>query len=212
MNLTCKTKFPKGYIAHPYWPARERLIDITKKSGINRARSEGNRERALDSYLKKIGMEASEFRELEAAADRPFYTARDVHIAADDEIVIPAHQIYGALAQACDIAPATIRLARAEQLRTLLGVSDIRTGKTDADGKWERFVTVTAGTGAKLSNQRALRINDYIGPFEGTLTLTFDPELVNVQRVRDFVIYTGREIGVGASRKMGWGRFDARFD
>jgi hypothetical protein len=31
--------------------------------------------------------------------------------------------------------------------------------------------------------------------------------LAGPSRVRDFIAYAGREVGIGASRKMGWGRF-----
>lgn len=66
---------------------------------------------------------------------------------------------------------------------------------------------VTSGSGAKLSNQRGLRVNEYLSNFRGALNLEFSEEAVKPARMRDFVAYVGREIGVGASRKMGWGRF-----
>ena len=83
----------------------------------------------------------------------------------------------------------------------------IYTGKSKPDGAWERFAVVSAGTGAKLSNQRGFRSNDYIRQFSGRLTIEFDASLADQSRVRDFITYAGREVGIGASRKMGWGRF-----
>ena len=73
---------------------------------------------------------------------------------------------------------------------------------------WEHFVVVTAGTGAKLSNQRGLRRSPYIQNFDGELTVEFNDTLVRPERVRQFIEFTGRDVGVGASRKMRWGRFE----
>jgi hypothetical protein len=77
-----------------------------------------------------------------------------------------------------------------------------------ADGVFERFVTVTSGTGAKLSNQRALRSNEYIANFQSDMALSFSEDIVAPERVRKFWEFVGRDIGVGASRKLGWGRFE----
>jgi len=195
------------------------VINIEKESGTRRARSEANRVRALTEYLTKIGMTVAELEELRRRAERPFYTAGDVEKMSfgasrlnghdPDEIVIPPHQIYGCLAQAADTARSSTRIATREQIRSVIAVTDpIYTGKHHADGTWERFAVVTGGTGAKLSNQRALRRNDYLGPFTASLTVEFDNALVDPGKVTDFLAYAGREVGIGASRKLGWGRFD----
>ena len=39
--------FTTPYVAHPYWPEMYELIEITKKSGMNRAKSDANRRKAL---------------------------------------------------------------------------------------------------------------------------------------------------------------------
>jgi len=202
-SLTLELHFAKGYIAHPYWPELEKVINIEKESGTRRARSEANRARALEDYLKKVGLTLDKFNKLKIAAARPFYTN-----GRDGEIIIPEHQIYGMLAAAADEARSGVRIASRDQIRSAIQVmGPMHTGKTKADGCFERFAVVTAGTGAKLSNQRALRQNDYISDFSGTLTMSFDPAMVDPKRLRDFIAYAGREIGIGASRKLGWGRF-----
>jgi hypothetical protein len=211
MDVSIVLHFDQGYIGHPFWPERERLINVQKESGMNRARSEANRAKSLQDYLRVHGMDLDDYSDLERLANRQFYTRADSHGALDgndpDEIVIPAHQFYGCLAQAADLATSSVRLARPEQLRTVLQVTDLGTGKTQPDGTWERFVVVTAGAGNKLSNQRALRQNTYIEQFDATGRLHFSEDVVAPQRVEDFLRYAGREIGVGASRKLGWGRF-----
>jgi hypothetical protein len=99
-------------------------------------------------------------------------------------------------------------VASRDQVRSVLGIREpIYTGKTEPDGVFERFAVVTSGTGGKLSNQRALRRNAYIGAFAGDLVLEFDRTVAEPGKVEDFIAYFGREIGIGASRKLGWGRF-----
>jgi hypothetical protein len=210
-------RFTKGYIAHPYWPARERVITITKESGTNRARTEANRIRTLDDYLGNHGMTRAEYDKLVADADRQFYTVADIATMTyggfpfgghhQDEIVLPPHQIMGCLTQAADLARAANRIVKRDQVRSALAAQPIYTGKNKADGVWERFAVVTAGTGAKLTNQRALRRNEYISDFVGMLELDFEQDQFEAGRVRDFVAFAGREVGLGSSRRLGWGRF-----
>jgi hypothetical protein len=208
-------KFAKGYIAHPYWVEREKVINITKESGTNRARSETNRVKALADYLVNAGLTMEDYEALVERANRQFYTAADVaemtfgeypldgHDA--NEIVIPPNQILGCLTQTADIARAANRVVKRDQVRSTFSVAPIYTGKMTADGCWERFAVVTAGTGKKLSNQRALRKNDFIKDFEGRLSITFED--LDPQRVHDFIAFAGREVGMGSSRRLGWGRF-----
>jgi hypothetical protein len=202
----------KGYIAHPYWPDLEKVINIQKSSGCNRARSEKNRAAALSDYLAKIGMTLEEYQAMEKRAARQFYrladVAPDARPPSAEEIVIPEHHVYGCLTAASDQARSGVRICDPTQLRSMIVVEGpLMTGKTAEDGWWERFAVVTAGTGAKLSNQRALRRNAYIRDFRCRLRLSIADDRVDLDRVRAFVAYAGREVGIGASRKMGWGRF-----
>jgi CRISPR/Cas system endoribonuclease Cas6 (RAMP superfamily) len=72
---------------------------------------------------------------------------------------------------------------------------------------WERFVVVKQGSGAKLSNQRALRTNKRIKSVVGRFTLTFSPDFVSPKKLREALEWGGQHVGIGASRKMGMGRF-----
>jgi len=203
MQFNVKAKFPKGYIADPYWPEREKLINIQKESGVNRARSQDKREKALSAYLESKHLTLEHYAELEERANRPFYTN-------GDGIVIPAHHIYGFLAMACDQAAAAIRLVKAEAVRSILECQDWSTGKTEPDGAWDHFVVVKSAVG-KLSNQRSLRTNLYIEDFTATgqmrLLIGGEDEKL-AKRLEDLLRWAGRDIGIGACRKMGWGRFD----
>jgi len=201
IRITVRAHFERGYIADPYWPEREKVINILKESGANRVRSQDRRAKALDDYLRARSMTLEDLHSLEALAERPFYTL-------DGRIIIPAHQVHGALANAAALCSSSIRIARQEQIRTVLQSGDWLTDKGKEDGTWERFVVVKSGTGKTLTNQRALRANPYIEDFDATGTLTTLMEKEHLKKLEDFVKWTGQEIGLGASRKMGWGRFD----
>lgn len=201
-----------SYIAHPYWPEQERLINIIKESGMSRARSSANRRKALEEYLRQNDMSLTEYEKLEQAAARPFYT--------DDNgnILIPKRSVEAFLVSVCDQARAANRPCPPDMVRTLLRASAWTTNVTPADAlTWERYAVVTAGTGAKLSNQRALRRNDYVGaeppagaatkPVVATGTIDVNVEMVKPEVLRHAIEWGGEWIGIGASRKMGWGRF-----
>jgi hypothetical protein len=86
-------------------------------------------------------------------------------------------------------------------------VTPWKTGKLKADGVWERFVNVTGGTGQKLSNQRGFRRSFYIENFTATGEISFNPSFVKPDILRSLIEFGGANVGVGACRKMGWGRF-----
>lgn len=201
-TMTLCLYFAERFIADPYWPEREELINIQKNSGMNRARSEQKREDALKEYLRRNGYTLEQYAELEQLCRRQFYTA------ADGTIIISSHQMYGCLIEAARNISASQRPCEPNNLRHVLRVSDLRTEKRQADGVFKRLVMPKSGTGQPLSNQRALRMNDYIEDFEATGTLRFFPEDIrNADELPDFLAYAGQRIGVGASRKMGYGRF-----
>ena len=169
---------------------------------MNRARSEQKREENLKEYLRRNGYTLEQYAELERLARRQFYTA------ADGTIIISSHQFYGCLIEAARNISASQRPCEPNNLRHVLRVSDFRTEKTQADGTYKRLVMPKSGTGQPLSNQRALRMNDYIADFEAVGTLRFFPDDIrNADELPDFLTYAGQRIGVGASRKMGCGRF-----
>lgn len=187
-----------GYIADPYWPETYQLIEIQKKCGMNRTRSEANKRRALEQHLIEAGMTLADYDRLALLSARPFHTNGDGHI------VIPAEKVLSCLVNAADVAPAKLRIA---SLRTALRASDFHTPKAGPDGRWERFAVVTLGTGAKASNQRGFRSSAYIRDFDATGDLEVEPDMVDPRAVRTLLEFAGRQVGIGASRRMGWGRF-----
>lgn len=213
MNIKGQIIFPHRYIAEPYWPEMAQIIDIDKQSGVSRARSEQARSKALDAHLKKIGMTYEDFETLKRKALRPFHTVSDVQGGnghAADEIVIPTDRMLACFTNACDVAPSAIRICKPEQLRSIIHIEHIYTGKTAPDGSWIRAV-IPKKDGKPLSNQRGTRTSQYIENFSGDLVVTFDESFVAPKRLKEFIEWAGREIGVGASRKMNNGRFSVKW-
>jgi hypothetical protein len=206
-HIRFQLQFQQGYIAHPYWPEREEVINIQKISGMNRAKSEKTRSAALTEYLKRTGWTEALYADLRHRAERAWYRAEN-----DDEtseILIPSHQLYGCLIEATKRCPATLRPCESDNLRHVIALSDCHTGKYTADGIFKRLVMPKSGTGQPLSNQRALRENPFIAQFTAAGTLRFFPDDLRDKGdfLEDFLIYAGQRCGVGASRKMGYGRF-----
>jgi len=196
-----QAKFERGYIADPYWPQRAQLIDIQKQSGMNRAKSDANRAKALEEFLRRNAMSLEDYKRIEAEASRAFYTNPA------GEIIIPELHVYGMLVASNDEARAATRCCDPEQVRSRFEVTPWSTGRTVEDGAWERFAQVSAGTGQKLSNQRGFRRSLFISNFIAHGTIKFAPEYVKPDALRTLLEFGGQNVGIGASRKMGWGRF-----
>jgi hypothetical protein len=189
------------YIAHPYWPEREKLINIGKESGISRARTPATRRKALDDYLAATGMTRGQYEDLERAASRPFYTSDD------GTIIVPALHVISMIVATCDQVSARARPCAPDLARTLIRPTGWATSKTAPDGIWERFAVVSAGTGQKLSNQRALRADPYIENTGATGVIAIDETAIRPEVLWKALAWAGTHVGIGAARKMGKGRF-----
>jgi len=102
VTLNLKLQFTGQYIGNPYWIEMYKVIEITKHSGMSRARSEGNRRKALEEYLRLTGMTFAEYESLEAMSKLPFHTNDDGFI------TIPSERILSFLVAVCD----TVRSAQ----------------------------------------------------------------------------------------------------
>ncbi len=71
--------------------------------------------------------------------------------------------------------------------------------RTAADGVFDRYVKL------EKSNMRNRQRNEFIENFTATGTVSI-PSDVKVEDVRRLLEYAIEDIGVGASRKMGYGR------
>ena len=189
------------YIGHPYWPEREKLINIQKESGLSRARTAQTRRKALDDYLASIDMTRAQYDDLERLASRPFYTSDE------GVIIVPALHMVSMIVATCDTISARARPCPPNLVRTLIRPTGWQTAKTAPDGVWERFATVTSGTGQKLSNQRALRADPYIEDADATGVIGIDDSDIRAEVLWKALAWAGVHVGIGAARKMGKGRF-----
>jgi len=194
------------YIAHPYWPERDRVVNIRKASGVDRCKSDDTRDKTLRRYLEKIELTWAEWEALVQLAERQWYRQNGE----DSPIIIPRHHLAGCLVQSCTSAPAGCKFPK-DAFRSLVQLGDLVTTKTQPDTVFERFVRPSdAKTGKPLSNQRSLRSNQVIEQFEATGTLALDMDNVKPDAVQGLLKYAGKYTGVGASRKMGYGRFTVK--
>lgn len=188
------------YIAAPYWPELQKLINIQKESGLSRARAPETRRKALDSHLAAIGMTREDYQELERLAARPFCMAGGC-------IVVPELHVMSMIVATCDRIAKAARPCAPDMARTVITVSPWRTARTAPDGIWDRFAVVSSGTGAKLSNQRALRSDAYIEDADADGTIGVDTSVVRPDLLWKALDWAGRYVGIGSARNMGWGRF-----
>lgn len=191
----------RSYIAHPFWDARNRVIEIEKKSGVNRLKNEDKRIAALKAECQKQGISYEDYQRLKVEADEQWYRLPD------GRIYIPRHQIAGALVQTIGESPKNLRGPyNKDNFRALVQISDFVTNLTQPSGVFERFVKLEG------SNQRSFQKNEYIGvylekgqPFEACGTIVVeDPK--QAKTVENLLVAAVERVGIGAARKMGFGR------
>lgn len=197
----------ESYIAHPYWPSRERVIRISKDSGMTRQKSDEKRDAALAAQLDKDGLTMDQYKALLKEAARQWYTA------ADGEIIIPRHHLAGSLVQTVGTSPKGLRGSLdKDSFRAIVQLGDFRTGKTAADGVFSRYVKLEG------SNMRSFQENEFIGNcalanvFDrqfvavGTISLPDDSPDALPDTVKRLLTVAVEKTGLGAARKMGFGR------
>lgn len=136
-TLTLKVQ---RYIAEPYWPEMADVIDVQKRSGMNKKQTDDTREKALLAYLRAIGMTLEQYLALEKLAHRPWY--RKDNEDSKSPIMIPRHHISGCLVQACKTAPRGAKVDP-ENLRSLIVLSDLLTERVTEDETFRRYVRPT---------------------------------------------------------------------
>jgi len=193
----------ESYIAHPYWPARNKCIEIEKKSGVNRQKSDEKRVAALKAECTRQGVTYEAYLDLRVQAAEQWYRCDGPGSA----IVIPRHQLAGAIVQAIGGAPKALRGAfDRDNFRALVQIGDFATDRLEASGVFARFVKLEG------SNQRSFQENEYLGryldhgePFAATGVIAVGDRKA-VATVKALLTAAVEMIGVGAARKMGFGR------
>lgn len=190
-----------SYIAHPFWPETNARIEIEKKSGVNRQKSDDKRAAALKAECSRQGFTYARYLEMVELSQRQFYTRED------GTIYIPRHQIAGGLVQVIGGSPKALRgRFTKDSFRALVQIGDFDTKRTECSGVFARFVKLES------SNQRSWQKNEYIGqylgegePFaaRGTIGLTDQADEETVRALFEALV---TQVGTGGARKMGFGR------
>jgi len=193
----------QNYIAHPFWPSRNLCIEIEKKSGVNRQKSEDKRRAALEAECSKRGMTFADYLTAREQAAEQWYRRNGP----GSPIMIPRHQLAGAFVQTIGGAPKALRgMFDRDNFRAYVQIGDFDTQRTEPDGVFARFVKLES------SNQRSWQENEYIGryldqgePFtaEGLLSIAEEKSVPTVKALLEAAV---RDKGIGAARKMGFGR------
>ena len=201
MNPISITLKMTSYIAHPFWPARNTCIEVEKKSGVNRQKSDEKRVAALKAECSRQGITYDQYLDLRKQAAEQWYRQPD------RTIYIPRHQLAGALVQCIGSAPKALRgQFDRDNFRALIHVGDFVTDRKEPDGVFARFVKLEG------SNQRSFQENEYLGcylnkgePFEAKGTIAV-ADAKQADTVKALLTAAVEMIGVGAARKMGFGR------
>jgi hypothetical protein len=186
-----------SYIAHPYWPEKELVISIELKSGVNRLKLEDKKRAALKSQCEKEGISIADYHKFVEMAARPWYRVDNDDLASP--IIIPRHQLAGCLVETIGRTPKAVHgKYNADSFRHHVQVSDFVTDRTEKDGVFDRYVKLEG------SNKRDHQVNECLRDFvaTGTLSVASDAKSDDLRRL---LTYALEEVGVGASRKMGFG-------
>jgi hypothetical protein len=193
-NVYTVTLKVESYIAEPYWPELDDLINIQKKSGVNRCKSEAKREASLKAYLKQEGISPEAYAALESKAKERWYKDEQ------GRIFIPRHHLAGCLVQTVKTAPAAIRgKFDADSFRHHVRISDFATDKKVKDELFDRYVKNEA------TNQRRRSISEVITDFPCVGTVEIN-EMFKEKDFHNLLTYALSETGLGSCRKMGYGR------
>lgn len=187
----------ESYIAQPYWPEMNDVIEIQKRSGMNLVRSDDKRAERLNAHLKTLGISKADYSELVRLSQRRWYRVDNADGAS--EIVIPTHQFSGMLVQAVKSAPSGSKLP-VDGLRSSIRCSSFATGKTKMDRLYRRYVK------SDQSNQRRLQEDEVIMDFEAKGMIEFYADDIKPAGVDRLLEHALTRIGCGAARKMGFGR------
>jgi hypothetical protein len=183
-----------SYISEPYLPELSDLIDIQKKSGMNRARSEAKRDECLKAYLKREGISAKQYDNLVQMANRKWYMTQDGFI------YIPRHHLAGALVQTVGSSPAAVRgKFDVDSFRHYVRISDFLTNKKEKDEVFDRYVK------NDLTNQRRRQVSEVIVNFDAVGKVEVHQKF-KVEEFTTLLSAALEDTGVGSCRKMGYGR------
>lgn len=182
------------YIAHPYPPEKTLVINMAKETKYAML-GEAKRAKALAAWLAKKGISQAEWSRIQEESQKQW------HKNGEGKIIIPAGRFLSALAATIDNNPKNARCGfDLQNTRGKIKATDFVCEKTEADGVFTRPVRLDK------SNQRSEQSNEYIvnAVFVGELDVPIMPNKVDdFSRILSTMV---EDTGIGAARKMGYGR------
>lgn len=193
-------KSPLGYIANPYWPEVEWCLKIEQKAGVHPRHKDDKKRKLIEHYCNQNGISLADFdaARVKIATQRWYFDK-------NGDIYIPRHHISGMLVQTIQ-GHRLKSSVNVDQLRSFLQVYDaeVLPKKQKLDFMFSRYIKNPE------SNMRRLQEDEVISDFVAVGTLNFNPDIFNIRDVEDLFSYGGRWVGIGSSRKMGYGRYSVK--
>jgi hypothetical protein len=189
-----------GYIAKPYWPEINSLIDIGKD--VHPKLGAAKKAQATVAACTKRDVSTEEYEAMLVKSQQPFYTVDGDR---NSEIVIPARVIHSFINNASQVAPKAIAKVESKGL-TFIGIvvehGHLMTGMHESDSQvFARFVKM------EDSNQRKWSEDRFIRNFLATGVFLVDDEIITPKNLFTLMEWGGKWIGIGSARPQGFGRF-----
>lgn len=195
----------QGYIALPYWPEIDRIINLKNAAGVHFKHAPAKQRELIETYCKDNGVPIAEFDawEYKVANDKWY---RDKN----SNIVVARHQLQGAIVQALHPKQSRMRhrLSKSiprEQVRTLIAIRgdlSISPTKEERDSIYEHYIK------HEKTNQRRLQRDEVITNFSAEGIIEWADVVAKSEDIESLLRWTGENVGVGSARIMGCGRFE----
>jgi hypothetical protein len=198
-GLTTKTLTleVKRYIAHPYWPEVHWLFSLDKAALIHPKHSAAKKDQILQAHCKNEGIAWQDVLDARTKiATEQWY--KDT----DGNIIVPRHHLVCSWIQSLRNHPMKKQI-KVEQFRTFCNCTDgiVTPAKKVCDGKFRRYCS------SEESNLRRLQEHEEIRDFQVTTEVTFMANILTTKELTNLIKFAGVYFGMGAARKMDYGRY-----
>ena len=188
-----------SYVANPYWAEQSTLITIGK--AVHPKLGDTKKLQAIEAQCQKMGLTIDDYHRLQGAIKRKWYRLDNND--PTSPIIIPASNFVASLSHGISIAPGPIKkpIGDKDSLRCFISATDLvsNPAKIKADRLDERWFK------NPISNERRLQTDEVLDntQFVGTIEVA---DHIKQDELKRFLDYTFRYAGIGAARKMGFGR------
>ena len=194
------------YCAAPYTDALQEKIDLEQKAGISwRTKNPEKYKATMEAYLPTQKWTWAEFLQLVSDANIHWYTTKDGYIVVPE---VNAQAFIGNLM--CDSKAWVVpKILRQSVIKGKLGSANCRAkivmSQLVSDKKITDEIEYTRFIKPVDKNQKRQQVNWYVEDVTLTGSVRFHPS-VEQDRLLDLLAFGVQEVGIGACRKLGWGR------